>query len=246
MSWKAFIFIIVIILLGIFAYLKLEIMGNPNSGFNQTTRFSLGRRAWVRTILGLHNAGDARGEIFSNSGPIIIEWFKPESDEVDAGVLTNFAAAVTKSTGRPAQVSYGGAISDGNLALVSLSSFQLKASLQAPAGASVIPLFFTEDYSPRQPQEHSTTYGELGIVVSLKAHRDFLQIEPNNLNQYLFSSSLREFGYQLGLKSNQDPDCVMNDPTGFNGQPFEAFGRTDPQDFCSAEQTQINQLKLQY
>ena len=67
------------------------------------------------------------------------------------------------------------------------------------------------------------------------------------MDDYLLSSLLHEFGNQIGMQETATgtPDCIMNLHAGINGEPVEAFGGTEPQDFCPAEQQEINNIKLQ-
>ena len=247
MSWKAFFLIILIVLLGIFIYLKIEIVGNPNSNFNRTTRFALGKYPFARTILGLHSVSDARQEYLAATGPIAIEWFAPQEETIDPNMLNQFASLVGKYTGRPTQVLSGGNLDDGTIQVSDLDSYTLKIDAQQPSGTKLL-VFFPEDYNPRPDNELSSTYQESGMVLSLNAHRTFLQQYPQDLSQYLLASMLHEFGNQIGMDETAtgSPDCIMNLHAGFNGAPLEASGLSEPQDFCASEQAEIQNLKLQF
>ena len=244
---KKIIFALIVLLLGAFVYIKLQALGSPQSGFNQTTRYTLGKHPFYRTIFGLHKTGDARGEYFGASGGITVEWFKPQSEEVDESVVKSFASKVSEYTGRPAQAIYGGAISDGALELSNLPSFQLKSQVQMPAG-SVLTVYFASDFSPRQDARMSATYKESGIVLSLKAHRDFARGFSRYTDQYMLTSLLREFGTQLGLKDTpgNSSECIMNRPAGVNGQPPQAYSGFSPMDFCLSERDRLNQIRYEY
>lgn len=246
---KKLLLIVLVIILGVFIYLKVEIGGDPNSNFNQTMRYSLGAHPLLRTILGLHSAGDARAEYLGGTGPITVEWFAPQEDNIDQSTLNQFATLVSKYTGRQTQVASGGSLSDDILPLSNLGSYKLNTSTQStPAGGSQLLVFLADDYSPRPSTELSTTYQESGIVLSLNAHKEFLQNYPGDLDRYLLSSMLREFGSQIGLPQTPggSSECIMGLQDGINGQPLEAFGQSDPQDFCPAEQAEIQNLKQQF
>jgi hypothetical protein len=246
MSIKSLFGIVLIILLGIFIYLKIQISGNPNSNFNQTTRFSLGKHPVYRTILGLHNAGDASSEYLEGTGPITIEWFAPQEENIDQSILTKFASLVSQYTGRQANAMFAGGVSDGTINVSDLGTYRLKAGAQVPAGSTML-VFIAEDYSPRTGTDISSTYQETGMILSLNAHRRFLQDYPQDLNQYLLSSLIHQFGKQIGVSENTNADsaCIMNSSPGINGNPVEVYGRVEPQDFCQAEQDEINNIKLQ-
>jgi hypothetical protein len=246
MSYKTILLIILILFLGVFIYLKWEVGGDPNSRFNQTTRFALAKHPVIRTLLGLHNKGDARVEYLGGSGPFVIEWFQPVTENVDTAVIQQFADLAGKYTGRQNQVVFGGNISEGTIPLSSVENLALKAP-NLPSGASVFYVIFATDYQPKDSAELSTTHGETMAVISLNANRQFLANNSQYLNNYLFSDMLHEFGNEIGLnEKTTDTSCIMDLHAGINGQPLENFGRTTPQDFCPVEQEQIKQLRLQY
>ncbi len=249
---KTFFLIVLIVILGIFIYLKVQVGGSPDSSFNQTTRFSLAASPFMRTILGLHSVGDSRSEYLKPGGPIQIIWFKPQSendDYVNTNLMDKFASLVGNYTGRISQAIYGGAIDDAVIPVTNLKSYYLKTSVQSP-GSTVILVFFTKDYSPRPQNELSTTYLDSGMALSLDSHRNFLQNYAQDLDAYLLASMLHEFGNQIGMQENPspqaDPFCIMNLHAGVNGTPVEASGYSEPQDFCPIEQTEIKSLKAEF
>ena len=247
MSWKTFIFVILVIFLGVFMYLKFQVMGSPDSGFNRGLRFKLGRNSAMRTILGIHKAGDERAEFLGGQGPIAIEWFKPQGEDVDKTVLQKFADLVGKYTGRTTVVNLAGPVGDSTMDIATLKSFVLKADGEKPKGSTLLAVAFVKDFSPQTDRALSTTYQESSVVISLDGHANFLPgLSREIYNNYLLASLLHEFGHQIGLSHNQDQGCIMNEHTGTAGKPLELYGWQEPQDFCQAEQSQINQLKAQY
>jgi hypothetical protein len=246
MSFKAVFLIFVVLVIGTFAYFKYEVMGDPNSNFNQTTRFVLGAHPVIRAVLGIHNRGDARVEFLHGTGPLVIKWFQPDTESLEPSLIQSFADAVAKNTGRQTQVIYGGYVSDGIVDLNSLQNLVAKGP-GTPSNSSVLYVVFATDYQPKDSGELSTTKGETTIVFSLTAHRNFLESFPQNLNSYLLAGMLHEFGNEIGLpEQGTDPNCIMNLHAGINGQPLEAHAYTEPQDYCPAEQTEIQQLKVKY
>jgi len=244
MSFKKLCLAILVVLLAVFVYLKIEINGNPQSTFNQTTRFTLGKNPWFRAVLGLHNAGDARAEFLKGSGTINIEWFAPPSASIDQSLLQNFSSKVSQYTGRPTKVLWGGNINEGNTSLSGISLFVLRGELQQPLSGSTLLVYFTRDYSPRTTGELATTYQDSAIAISLDAHQQFLSRYPLQVNNYLLYSLLHEFGRQLGLpETNNDAQCAMEPITGTFNQTLDSFGLNLPQDFCPREIQQINSIK---
>jgi hypothetical protein len=243
---KKFLLIILIIALGTFIYLKVQVNGDENSKFNQTTRFSLGKNGVIRAILGLHLDGDARAEYLENKNPLVIEWFKPVSQDVDEQPIIDFANLIAKYTGRQTKVVFGSRLSDGTIKIPDLASYNLKAEVDGVRSGSTFAIFFTDDYSPRPDEEISSTFKESAMLISISGHRDFLKGYSQSENQYYLSTMLHEFGHQIGLVHNDDSSCIMNTHAGIEGQPLEYYGRTEPQDFCPMEKEQIEQLKLMY
>ncbi len=241
---KNILIVLLILALGVFFYLKVKVTGDRDSGFNQTTRYTLGTNGFWRSVFGLHQAGDARREYFLNQGPVLIEWFKPISEEIDEKIIEQFAERVSQILGRPTQITFGGGMDDGMVAFDNLDSFELKAKAQQTDADSVMVVFFAKDYSPRKPDELSSTYRESGIVISLDAHRTFTQGFDEELSKYVYSSLLHEFGHQIGLVHNDDTDCIMSVHAGVDGKPLKYFGRYAVQDFCQTEKDQINKIKL--
>jgi len=243
---KKLLLLIVIVLTGIFIYVKTQTLGDPNSKFNQTTRLALGEHQVLRTIFSLRSSGDARMEYLEGTGPIIIEWFAPETESIDPSVLSKFASLVSKYTGRQTEVLSGGPINDETVQLANLNSYGLQSDAETPSGTRLL-VFFTEDYLPRPPEEISSTYQEDGMVLSLGSIRTFLQNYSPDTDQYLLSSMLHEFGNQIGMQETATgtPDCIMNLQAGINGQPLEAYDLSEPQDFCPSEQVEIQNIKAQ-
>ncbi len=247
--WSKIKFILLLVLLiitGVFVYFKIQVMGDSNSYFNQHARYKLAKSGFWRWSLGLKNVGDARADFLGNTGPIVIEWFKPVSEDLDDSVLQDFSKAVQTYTGRSTRLVFGGGVNDSTVPLSILNSFQLKGQIQKPVNGSILIIYFTKDYLPRQSAELSTTFKENGIIISLDAHKQFLEGYIQNINQYLGSSLLHEFGHQIGLNHSSDPDCIMSLHAGISGRPLEFYGRTAPADFCAKEQAGIQQLKTEY
>ena len=225
--------------------MKLEVGGDPNSHFNQTTRFALAKHPVLRTLFGLHNKGDARAEYLQGSSPLVIEWFQPVSENVDSSVVQKFADLAEKYTGRQTRVIFGGDVSEGVIPLSAADNLALKAD--PPFGSSAFYVVFATDYQPKDSGEFSTTHGESTAVISLNANRQFLASYPQDLNNYLLADLLHEFGNEIGLsEQGTDPSCLMDLHAGKDGQPLESFGYTEPQDFCPAEVNEINNIKASF
>ncbi len=239
-----FLFLLVLIgFIGVVIFIQAALLGDPKSNFNQTTRFTLAKYSIFRTIFRLHNAGDARGQYFLRSGPIAISWLKPYSQNVDRPMLETFAAEITKQTGRKVNISFGGNLKEGNYEIADLKSEKLEALIQKPEGSSLV-VFFVQDYTPREADELSTTYGESGILISLDSHQKHMQSYGGTIESYLLSSLLHEFGHQLGLEHNENSNCIMNARAGTGYSYLSSFGKSAPETFCPFEEKQIREIKL--
>lgn len=238
---KKILLLAIILALGVFIYLKIEAAGDPKSYFNQTTRYTLAKYASLRTILGLHNPGDARAEYVLSSKPIYIVWFKPLTEELDPTLLDRFANLVGSYTGRKVELIKGGRLDDITVPYENLGTYKFNSG--AGLGSTPILVFFTTDYSTRKANEFSTTYLESGIVISLSAHKKLLGSGNRNLQSYLLSSLLHEFGRQVGLEDNSTLKCVMNSQKGPNGEALRFSAISPPEDFCEKEKIQIKAIK---
>src|SRR5581483_392041 len=101
---KAFLLLALISIFGTFIYFKIQVLGDPNSHFNQTTRYALGKYQVMRDILGLHSYGDAREEYFSAGKPIALEVVEAQGTSVGQQALDDWAQYIKTYTGKDAVV----------------------------------------------------------------------------------------------------------------------------------------------
>jgi len=242
MSFKTFCLLLVIIILGIFIYLKVESLGSDQSSFNQTTRLSLGRHPTMRTLLSLHNDGDARYEYLSGSSPILIEVGEAPDVSLSDTLVNAFAAEVTKYTGRGTEIHRiegmpGGTLTDAGVAQaikVGAKKFEI--------GSPILFIAYADDFVSNT-NEVGKTYQEFGIVLSDKKLKDITSDYPSALAQYQESTLLHELGHQLGLQHNNQDGCIMN-PAVENPTSVSSF-YTDfiPTDFCQYELDQLQMIQ---
>jgi len=239
---KKFLLVALIILLGTFIYIKVQVLGDPNSSFNQTTRYNLGKRQFFRSIFGLHSYGDARYEYLSGDSEVSVEMVKAQGVSVDEQTLLDFTKEVKTYTGRPTKLFdtetvQRGTLSDADLAVIAKGSRH-----HVIPGQSNVFVVYAEDFQ-RSGDEVAKTFSEFGIVISDKRLREATQKYPASLNEYLLSTLLHELGHQLGLEHNDQTDCIMN-PQVENPTVQEYFnGRYTATEFCDFELKQLDEIK---
>jgi predicted Zn-dependent protease len=246
MTFKTFLLLILVILAAGYVYVTSLARGDENSQFNQNTRFQLGKYAITRTIFGLHNAGDARAEYFSRGNLISVEIVQPENSGFSDEILNNFSDKIKNYLGRSVSLFNLDKIPEKNLTESDITEIVNEKRRHVLSGQPNLFVILAADYSPRPNDELAKTYKEFGIVVSLKALKDFTDNNLLAFNSYANSTLLHELGHQIGLKHNSNNNCIMSEHAGINGKALEFYGQLSPQDFCGFEQEQIKSLKIKY
>lgn len=239
---KKLLLCLLILVLGIFIYLKLQILGSPTSDFNQTTRYNLGKYPIMRSILGMHSYGDARYDFLGGTSPITIEAVKAQNTSWDEQALTNFAQDVQTYTGRKTMLFDSETIQAGTLSQSDLATISQGSRHHLLPGQPNIFVIYAEDFTGSD-QAIATTYKEFAIVLSDKRLKDVTSAFPDAYPQYLESTLLHEFGHQVGLEHNDQPGCIMN-ATAENPTVQEEFnGNYTPTKFCDYELNQLKDIK---
>ena len=243
MSFKIFLLCLLAILMAFWGYLRWQAGGDPNSYFNQATRYQLGKHGTFRWLLGLNLPGDSRGEYLTGSEPLIVELVQAKGLEIDEEGFRKFVSQVEKLTGRSVQV-YNVDVFDnkGELAPQDLSEivrgFRRHKQLSQPN----LFIIYAQDFE--HPAGHvADTYRDFGIVVSHKRLSDSVAQYRQAIREYLPAVLLHQFGLQLGLSVNNDAQCVMNQELDKPKPAFAFNGWQAPSQPCSRELDQLNGIK---
>ena len=243
MGFKTFIVLLVLLLGGLFAYIKVQTLGSPQSTFNQTTRFTLGRHPNLRTIFSLHSAGDAREEYLTGTDDLLIEISEAPGTQLDQSALDDFAAKVGKYIGRPTKVYDVDEVANGNLSSSDIASYISVDKRNFEPGAPILYIIYADDFDNSIPGP-AMTFGESGIVLSDQRLKSLTASDSETLPQYQESALLHEFGYQMGLSLNQDQTCVMSAAVE-NPRAASTFSAAYiPIDFCPAELSELQQIQM--
>lgn len=239
---KKFLLLVFIALCGAFIYLKVSALGDPNSYFNQTTRFTLGKYQIMRTVLGLHNDGDARAWYLQGTSQLDLEVVDTNAATIDQQGLDDFAAKVGQYTGRPVVVYHNDKIPGGTLTDTDLAGIVKGFRRHVLPGQPNLFVIYADDYQ-RADSEVGKTYREFGIVLSDKRLKEVTSQFSQSMPQYVESTLLHEFGHQLGLDHNDQSGCIMNPKVDKPDVTGEFTGSFTAISYCDFELQQLNAIK---
>lgn len=240
---KTFLLLLFILISGSFIYLKVQVLGDPNSGFNQTTRYTLGKYSIMRSILGMHSAGDARAEYLGGTGSIAVEIVRAQGTALSDQAMSDFANDVKIYIGRPVMLYTTDFVKEGLLTDADLEKIVSEHRHRDLPGQTSLFVIYAGDYV-RKDGEVAKTYKDFGIVISDTALRDTTQDYSQSLEQYAQSTMLHELGHQLGLDHNTEDDCVMNAEVESPQLGGVFSGSFTPLEFCDFELKQLNAIKV--
>ncbi len=231
--------LIIILILGVFIYLKVQILGDVNSSFNKTYRYKLGSSQFMRSILGMHNYGDARDWYLKGNSSIVVEVVSAKNIDIDQKALDNFAEDIQKYIGRYATVFNYEEVPNGVLTDADIGKEIALHRKQTISGQPNLFIIYADDFE-REGTEIAKTYNEYAMVLSNKRVKEVTSGYPGAETEYVESTLLHEFGHQLGLEHNEEFGCIMNEsvekPVALWGQSID-YIKTK---FCDFE---LNQLK---
>jgi hypothetical protein len=239
---KAFCLCLLILVFGIFIYLKIQTLGSDNSAFNRTTRYQLGKNELLRSMLSLHKDGDARTQYLIGSSPIDIEVAQPEGDKLPIDTVKSFADQVTSITGRPTKIYNVDGVPSNTLTDEQISTIIKTDHRKFNPGDPVLLVIYADDFTSSSG-EVAKTVKEFAMVLSDAELKSLTAGYPEALPQYQESTMLHEFGHQLGLEHNQQTGCIMNTGIEDATAPASISYSYTPTSFCKFEENQINLIK---
>jgi predicted Zn-dependent protease len=240
---KVFFLLIVILLSFAFVILKILANGSPDNFFNSSFRKDFAKIHALRQILGLHFDGDGLSDYLGpKNSKISIEVDSMDGLEVPIPSLELLSKRISSATGK--SVSYY--ISDTKIPFqASVNQTQISQIADkyqnyiTKLGSAFIYLLYANQMEG-ETERLGSTYKEFGVVIFAGTIRDFAGNNPEILNNYIESTSLHEFGHQIGLNHNDQSGCLMN------ASVEEAPVQSNPQivtDFCDYEKNLIKSSK---
>jgi hypothetical protein len=234
MRVKTFLLLLVIVVLGAFVYIAVNVRGDLNSGFNQGFRYKLGRYGFFRALFGLHNDGDAREQYLLGEGPLVVEVVEPLNYDIPDELINSFSRKIGNLIGREI-INYNvDSIPSGSLSEDDLEKIVKEKRRHFLPGQPNLFIIYAEDYVGRR-DEVGKTYKEFGILLSYNRLKEITNQQPEAFKQYLETTVLHEFGHQVGLPHNDQSGCIMNEKV--NRPQAQGFfdGFYTPGDYCVQE-----------
>jgi hypothetical protein len=243
MKLKISILIILVLVFGTYGYLKLQIASSPNSNFNQTTRFRLGKDDYMRTLLNLHQPGDARAAYLVGATPIVVEVVAAQDLSPDPNIFSAFTDQLAKATGRAVTLSDNDQIQTGKLTDQDIAKAVTASRRRFIFGEPNLFIIYADDFA-NPADSVARTYQDFGIVLSNAKINDLTSGDSDAVSAYATSLLLQEFGKQIGLSYSIDPTCVMNQSLETPSLTFGAVGTSVPTAYCQSEIDQLQEIRL--
>ncbi len=206
---KKILLLLIIAALGVFIYLKIQTLRSDTTVFNRTTRYELGKRGWVRTLLGLHKDGDAKLEYLQGQTPLVFEFVQTKAEPMPEDALANVKAKLEEYLERKIIIYNVDTIDRGIVNEKTISNIVSQNRRHRILGQPNIFIIFAEDFDGSEV-EVARTVEEYGMVISAAKLRDLTDHYPPAYSQYVESTILHEVGHQLGLSHNERAECIMN------------------------------------
>jgi hypothetical protein len=239
---KKLILLFVILLLGTFIYISVQVRGDENSEFNKTTRYELGKKSWARTLFGLHKDGDARGNYLVGTTPIVIELVEPRDNMVSQEGIQNFIKRVEEYTGRRVEYISVDTIQYGTISANEIQQIVNTKRRHVKPGQPNLFIIYAEDFI-RDEKEVGSTYKEFGIIVSHNKLKSLTERYFDAMADYTTSTLLHEFGHQIGMEHVEKAGCVMDTEVENPTSAFAFSGSLSQTEFCNLELEQLSNIK---
>lgn len=239
---------VVIVVSGVFSYIRLSLLGEQESRFNTEIRPKLAVFPVLRDVFLLNDYGDGvtdyLGDRFDHITVIVsaMEDIEPEKNALEA-----FRMTLEKITSKRVTLEFSGAYIpfmesvSKDKARVIMKSIDRKTQSSSSAHLSV--LYLSED--SESTSLLGETYNEAGIFIYSHALDTLTRDIPEGRNPYEYGTLLHEFGHQLGLEhSYENTSCLMYAEDDDLHMPTIIHQRDGiVKDFCPVEYAQIEVLK---
>jgi hypothetical protein len=242
MSYKSFFFVLLLILLGTFGYLCYQASQPPETYFNQTKRYSLGKSEFWRTVLNLNRPGDAKGHFLTGKDTILIEVVSAKGLDINEEGLRKFAVEVERITGHKTNIINVDLLKEPNVRNADLVDIVKSFRRHKTFGQPSIFVIYANDFEgsdngPAKP------FFEYGILLSDQKLKDLTSSYNQALRDYLTAVMLNSFGYQIGLLETKSPNCIMQDAVLKPTNAIYFYGTQLPSTYCDAEIEQAANIK---
>lgn len=240
-SVVASLLLLVIVLSFGFVYFRSQAAGPENNYFNTHLRAKFAVLPMLRQILDLHFDGDGKADYLGRGYKKILI----EVDVMDyvAGSLQGLqllTSRIEAATGKPTsyvisdrQILYDRAVSKEDIAGI-VKKYRNYGNTADTAALYLLFLSRKEGESNLLGQ----TFEEYALVLFEDALANFTARSPDLLASYEASTALHEFGHQLGLAHNEEPDCLMNEHIDLGERRLQKPEEVI-MDFCEFEKVQL-------
>jgi hypothetical protein len=241
MNFKAFIALILVLVLAVWGYVRYEAAQTGDTYFNQTTRYALGKSDFWRWVLNLNRVGDAKGQFLAGDEPIVIEVLMGKGLEINEEGLNKFVSEVERATGRKTDL-INVDFADLNLVKDSdlpnlITSFRRHRIYGRPD----LFIIYAKDFEGSQGVA-SKPFNAFGILVSDQKLKDLTSYYSQAVRDYLPAVLLNSFGQQLGLSQSHGYSCIMQDLVLHPNSALIFSGPALPTKYCDSEIEQAKQI----
>ncbi|MFZ2189142.1 MAG: hypothetical protein WAV73_06295 [Candidatus Moraniibacteriota bacterium] len=217
-----------------FAYLKASAQNTGSNYFNNNLRYKFARYPVARKILGLHFDGDAKADYLGNRYQnITIKIISMNGLGISDETAKVFSKRVENITGKKTKYLFYPSIPYKSL----MGAEELRKSLGAMGSSrdAAIYVFVVSQDADSGILGSTVLENGIGLFKNSLAN-DMRMDSEENVDSYVASLLLHEFGHQIGLGHNSVSGCLMNERTEFSdgGRLLEKIG-----DFCEFEKKQI-------
>jgi hypothetical protein len=237
--------LVIIVLLGViiisfgFVYFKVSAQNTGSNYFNDNLRHKFARYPAVRQILGLHFDGDAKADYLGNRYQnITIKIISMEGLDISDEAAEVFAKRVENITGKKTKYLFYPNIPYKSL----IGAEELRKSLGSMGSSQDAVAYVFIVSQDADSEILGSTVLENGMVLFKNPlTNDMWKDNEENVDSYIASLLLHEFGHQLGLGHNSVSGCLMNEKAEFSdgGRLLREIN-----DFCEFEKKQIKKSVL--